>query len=171
MTIKDVITGLSPTSNDLLPDMSAKDIEFIMNSDLSDAIKEVRAAKARCEGNYACALALLQRGTLKNEIDGECWICMQLHSAWKTYPITSEIVYLEKNKCDMPRQMSIIVQMTDNLRANKTVTSSLKDYNCSYTGLPFEGPALHVQSHHADLCICSNKGKHYVGTSDCKRIP
>ncbi|ROI47836.1 hypothetical protein DPX16_16259 [Anabarilius grahami] len=61
MTIQNVITELSPNSNDLSPDMSAKDIEFIMSSDLSDAIKEVRAAKASCEGNYACALALLQR--------------------------------------------------------------------------------------------------------------
>lgn len=62
----------------------------------------------------------------------------------------------------------MIVQMTDNLRANRAVTSSLKDYNCSDTGLLFEGPAFHVQSHLADLCICSNKGKHYVEMSDCK---
>lgn len=56
---------------------------------------------------------------------------MQLHSVWKTQKITSEMVCLEENKCDMPKQMSMIVQMTDNLRANRAVTSSLKDYNCS----------------------------------------
>lgn len=93
---------------------------------------------------------------------------MQLHSAWKTHPITSEMVCLEKNKCDVPQQMSKTLQMTINQRSDRAVMFSLKDYNCSYIGPPFKGPAFHVQSHLADLCICSNQGKHYVRMSDCK---
>ncbi|KAL0149202.1 hypothetical protein M9458_055436 [Cirrhinus mrigala] len=128
----------------------------------------VRAAKAKCEGNYACALALLQRSVLRNEVEGEYWICMQLQSVWKTQQITSEMLYPEKNKCDMPRQMTVIMQMADNIRANRALRFALKDYNCSYPGLPFKGPAFQVQSHLTDLCICATKGKHYVGMSDCR---
>lgn len=56
----------------------------------------------------------------------------------------------------------------DNLKANRAVTFAIKDYNCSYVGLPFKGPVFHVQSHLVNLCICSNEGKHYVGMSDCR---
>ncbi|XP_026142039.1 uncharacterized protein LOC113117523 [Carassius auratus] len=166
--VERVMSELPPTLDDLPQETSTEDIEFIMSSDLSNNVKEVRTAKARCEGNYACALALLQRGVLKEEIDGECWICMQLHSAWKTHPVTSDLVCLERNRCDVPSQMSIILQMTNNLRTNRALLFSLREYNCSYKGLPFNGPAFHVQAHIADLCICSNQGKHYVGMSDCK---
>lgn len=163
-------SDLSPNLIDLPQDASETDVELIMSSDLSDNVKEVRTAKAKCEGNYACALALLQRGTLKEEIEGECWICMQLHSAWKTHPVTSNMVCPERDRCDIPPQMSKILQMTNNLRANKALLFSLQDYNCSYDRLPFKGPVFHVQSHFADLCICSNKGKHYVGMSTCKNV-
>ncbi len=140
-----------------------------MSSDLSDDIKEVRVAKTKFEGNDACALALLQRKVLKSEVDWECWIFMQLHAAWKTYPVTPETV-CHKDKCEVPRQMSKILQMMDNLKANRAITFDIKEYNCSHVGLPFKGPAFHVQSHPVDLCICSNYGKHYVGMSDCRNI-
>ncbi|XP_059424912.1 uncharacterized protein LOC132159439 [Carassius carassius] len=94
---------------------------------------------------------------------------MQLHSALKTHPVTSDMVCLERNRCDIPPQMSKILQMTNNLRTNRALFS-LQDYNCSYKRLPFKGPAFHVQSNLADLCICSTKGKHYVGMSDCKYV-
>ncbi len=104
LTIQEAITELFPDPINLPQDVSAKDIVFIMSSDLGDGNKEVRAAKAKCDGNYACALAQLQRGVLKSETEGKCWICMQLHSVWKTQKITSEMVCLEENKSDMPKQ-------------------------------------------------------------------
>lgn len=67
LTIQEAITELFPDPINLPQDVSAKDIVFIMSSDLGDGNKEVRAAKAKCDGNYACALALLQRGVLKSE--------------------------------------------------------------------------------------------------------
>ncbi len=100
--MKRIIASLFPNPLSILPqDASMKDVDCIRSSDLGDTIKEVRAAKAICEGNDACALTFLPRAVLKSEVDGECWICMQFHSAWTTYPITPEMVCFEKNKCDV----------------------------------------------------------------------
>lgn len=100
--MKQIIASLflNPVSN-LPQDASMKDVDFIMSSDLGDDIKEVRAANVTCEGNDACALTFLQREVLKSEVDGECWICIQLHAAWTTYQITPETVCFEKNKCEV----------------------------------------------------------------------
>lgn len=165
ITMKNIMADLFPDPNHVPQNFSSKDIEYIMGSDLSDNIKEVRTAKAKCNGNYACALALLQRDVVKDELDGDCWVCMQLHTAWRTQPLTSEMI---TNECVMPEQMSIIVRMSDNLKANQPIMFNLTNHYCSNPGLPFRGPTFHVQSHLAELCICSTSGTHFVGMSDCK---
>lgn len=71
-----------------------------MGSDLSQDTKEVRVAKAKCVGNYACALALLQKGVYRRlkEIVG----CVQLNSKLKTQKMTTDMTLNKKGICDIP---------------------------------------------------------------------
>ncbi|MGL4599926.1 MAG: hypothetical protein ACRCVE_00145 [Plesiomonas sp.] len=163
--IKEAMADLFPDPHTIPKNASEEDLDYIMSSDLGDNIKEVRAAKAKCGGNHACALALLQRYVLREEVRGDCWVCMQMHSAWRTQPLTTEML---THGCEMPKQMSLIIRMSDNLKANRPFDYNLTEYNCYHPGMPFRGPMFSVQSHLADLCICSVEGTHYVGMSDCK---
>ncbi|MGL5118138.1 MAG: hypothetical protein ACRC7H_02830, partial [Plesiomonas shigelloides] len=47
---------------------ASQDIDFFMGSNLNQETKEIRIAKAKCGGNYACALALLQRRVVADEV-------------------------------------------------------------------------------------------------------
>ncbi|KAA0713131.1 Env protein HERV-H/p62 [Triplophysa tibetana] len=149
---------------------AAQDIDFFMGSNLDQDTKKVRVAKAKCDGNYACALALLQRGILADEVRGDCWVCLQLHSMWRTQELTADMILNDNGNCEMPKQMSLIVQMSLNFREGRPPTAIMRGYNCSYTGKPFQGPAFYVYAHPAELCVCSKSGRHIVGMSDCRNV-
>ncbi len=63
---------------------------------------EVQKALMKCQGNKACALAMLQKEEL--EISTSCWLCLQMSHAWKAVPLILSTANV--TKCLIPQQMT-----------------------------------------------------------------
>ncbi|XP_056599721.1 endogenous retrovirus group 3 member 1 Env polyprotein-like isoform X2 [Triplophysa dalaica] len=87
---------------------------------------------------------------------------------WRTLDLTADMLVNDKGDCNMPKQMSLVVQKTLNIREGRPPTSVMRDYNNSCTGEPFQGPAFYLNARPAELCVCSKSGRHIVGMSNCR---
>ncbi len=61
---------------------------------------EVRRAMARCQGNKACNLALLQKAELR--VNTSCWLCLEMYHSWKAAPLT--VATITETRCLIPQQ-------------------------------------------------------------------
>ncbi len=66
---------------------------------------EVRRAMARCQGNKACTLAMLQMAELR--VNTSCWLCLQMSHFWKAAPLT--VATVTETRCLIPQQMTKVL--------------------------------------------------------------
>ncbi|XP_051996372.1 uncharacterized protein LOC127653643 [Xyrauchen texanus] len=129
---------------------------------------EVQKAMMSCQGNKACALAMLQKEEL--EISTSCWLCLQMSHAWKAVPLT--VATAEETKCLIPQQMTDVLKAVSDLEKGKTPTRRPAD-NCDhvqqYNHTDMAIPPLRVTATQGDVCICLDNGRRIkTGWSDCR---
>lgn len=129
---------------------------------------EVQKAMMKCQGNKACALAVLQKEEL--EIKTSCWMCLQMSHAWKAVPLMAATV--NKTKCLIPQQMTDVLKTVVDLEEGRTPTNQPAD-DCNhiqqYNNTDIAIPPLRVTYARGDVCICFNKPRMLkTGWSDCR---
>ncbi len=67
---------------------------------------EVRRAMARCQGNKACTLALLQKAELR--VNTSCWLCLEMSHSWKATPLT--VATVTETRCLIPQRMTKVLR-------------------------------------------------------------
>lgn len=90
----------------------------------------VQQTLKQCNGNSACALALLHKKAL--DIPGDCWVCHALTARWQARPLTANIVFQEHmkeswtenahDKCNIPLGMIMLLNAGKQIRNNVPVT-------------------------------------------------
>ncbi|XDV43862.1 hypothetical protein PO909_012259 [Leuciscus waleckii] len=114
---------------------------------------EVQKAMMKCQGNKACALAILQKEEL--EIKTSCWVCLQMSHAWKAVPLTTATV--NETKCLIPQQMTDVLKAVVDLEEGRTPTKQPAD-DC-----PFNKPH---QSSPAAVWVCGDRAYHRLPKKD-----
>ena len=90
-------------------------------------MNKVKKAMSRCQGNKACALALLQKEELG--ISTDCWLCLQMSHAFKAVPLT--VATAKDTKCLIPQQMTDVLRAVADLEKGKTPTKQTAE-NCDH---------------------------------------
>ncbi|KAK7160645.1 hypothetical protein R3I93_008336 [Phoxinus phoxinus] len=129
---------------------------------------EVQKAMMKCQGNKACALAILQKEEL--EIKTSCWMCLQMSHAWKAVPLMAETV--KETKCLIPQQMTDVLKTVVDLEEGRTPTKQPAD-DCEhiqqYNNTEIVIPPLRVTYAQGDVCVCFNRPRLLkTGWSDCR---
>ncbi|KAK7146431.1 hypothetical protein R3I93_014008 [Phoxinus phoxinus] len=129
---------------------------------------EVQKAMMKCQGNKACALAMLQKEEL--EITTSCWLCLQMSHAWKAVPLT--VATANVTKCLIPQQMTDVLLAAAELEKGETPTKQPED-SCDnirrYNNTDIAIPPLRVTHEKGDVCVCSDAQRLFTtGWSDCR---
>ncbi|XP_016349627.1 uncharacterized protein LOC107694443 [Sinocyclocheilus anshuiensis] len=130
---------------------------------------EVRGAMAKCHGNKACTLAVLQKKEL--EINRSCWLCLQMSHSWKAAPLT--VATLTETRCLIPQQMTEILMAADDTQKGRIPRKRL-ELDCKKTQWDDKPemmiPPLRVIHTQGDVCVCLTKPrlKLKAGWSDCR---
>ncbi|XDV48269.1 hypothetical protein PO909_017714 [Leuciscus waleckii] len=114
---------------------------------------EVKKAMMKCQGNKACALALLQKEEL--QIKTSCWMCLEMSHAWKAVPLGAATV--NETKCLIPQQMTDVLKTVVELERGKTPTEQPAD-KC-----PFNKPS---ESSPAAVWVCGDRAYHRLPRKD-----
>lgn len=67
----------------------------------------VQQALRQCNGNSACALALLHKKELK--IPGDCWVCQALTARWQAKPLTANVVLQGHMKESWGKEKHVVI--------------------------------------------------------------
>ncbi|MGL5598395.1 MAG: immunoglobulin domain-containing protein [Aeromonas sp.] len=86
-----------------------ENVDINENNVLVGGNREADAALAKCKGNHACALALLQSKSLNVS---HCWWCLQMAQRWRAKPISPKISeeMLTHLPCKSMKTLPIIVR-------------------------------------------------------------
>lgn len=160
---------LSPVSPEV-EQATEEELTWMGDEDMSkgQTNPEVQKAMMKCQGNKACALAMLQKEEL--EIKTSCWICLQISHAWKAVPLTAATV--NETKCLIPQQMTDVLKTVVDLEEGRTPKRQPAD-NCDhiqqYNNTDITIPPLRVTYTQGDVCICFNRPRLIkTGWSDCR---
>lgn len=129
----------------------------------------VQKAMAKCQGNKACTLALLQKEELK--INTSCWLCLQMSHSWRAAPLT--VATLKETRCLIPLQMTEVLTAADDIEKGR-IPKRKPGPDCK--GTPWDNksgvmiPPLRVVHTQGDVCVCQLRPrlKLKAGWSDCR---
>lgn len=93
-------------------------------------------------------------------------MCLQMNQDWHAEPVTSDTI--NKSYCTIPTAMAQLINMGDYIKAGKSPFVN-PNTTCMMPSPAVMTSLFRVMPSQADICVCSQSGKSFLGQSDCKR--